>query len=854
MRTAPYALVRSTLLTLPAETAPAAAFRRGLDRITELEAALTDLLPALGDALYESAAGHDPAFHREVVLPLRRALHNGRAPRPALLARLGDLPVRVPELGSWLDLRERRSAALAELAAGTAGALAAERTALSALCREPGFALAASYTSPDLLRAVERAGTGAADRKARKEEPGVLRQALRASTRTSPLSWFTGVGWGALTPPAAHATAADSTWGEGAGDVAAAFTGVTVKTNRTLVEGLCSALLADPRRRSRLPHRMTSTARLADGRATFVRSRTAFAGGRFLLADEDEVTVAATAPLLRVAELCATPAPLDELAAALAPPQDRSPALTYLAQLADAGLLVPVPPVGPQDPDPEAGLVRWLRGTGALPEDAALADRIEEIAELTGKFGASDPRERVALAAVLRTRWQDLLAAAGAPAVQDTAALTVLAEDVVARRPLPLDGHLDAADQEALRELSAVAEVFDLGHAVRRIVRDRFVARYGPGGTCHRVWEFGTEASRAWQEAITWSGEELAPLRAELVAPGDGPDADVLLRPEAVRGLGERLPAWATERPLSYAYFLQRDARDGLLCLNHVYGGWGRFLSRFLDSLDPEAARAVTREIRRAGGAGARPVQIRPVGGFNANLHPLLVADEFGADGDGASMTESAVELVHDEETDQIRVRLAATGELLDVFYPGLLAPHMLAPRIAPLLADQPHGVADFTALVPRYVTEVPGGTLVRTPRLRHRHVVLRRRRWQLAAGTVEALRAELAADAEVPVATTARWRALLGVPDRLFLHPVGVAGGESAGEEFMRRLALPKPQFVDLGNALHLRCLHKWLDRHPDGLVLEEALPAPGGLPGRPGPAVELVVETYRGRVGGTS
>lgn len=195
---------------------------------------------------------------------------------------------------------------------------------------------------------------------------------------------------------------------------------------------------------------------------------------------------------------------------------------------------------------------------------------------------------------------------------------------------------------------------------------------------------------------------------------------------------------------------------------------------------------------------------------------------------------------------------MAATGELLDVFYPGLLAPLMLAPRIAALLADRPHGMVDFAALVPRYAGEVPGGTLVRTPRLRYRHIVLRRRRWQLSAGAVEALRAELAADAEVPVAAAARWRALLGAPEQVFLHPVPAAGvgGQSAGADFMRRLALPKPQFVDLGNALHLRCLRKWLDRHPDGVVLEEALPAPGGR-ARPGRAVELVVETYR--AGGT-
>lgn len=150
---------------------------------------------------------------------------------------------------------------------------------------------------------------------------------------------------------------------------------------------------------------------------------------------------------------------------------------------------------------------------------------------------------------------------------------------------------------------------------------------------------------------------------------------------------------------------------------------------------------------------------------------------------------------------------------------------------------------------MPRRVTEVPGGQLVRTPRLRHRHVVLRRRRWKLAAGTVAALRGELAAaGAEVPFEAAARWRALLGVPDQLFLHPpLGAPAGAGGAEDGApARPAPPKPQFVDLGNALHLRCLDKWLARHPDGLVLEEALPAPGGRR-RATRAVEVVVETYR-------
>ncbi|WP_274035580.1 hypothetical protein [Streptomyces sp. MMBL 11-1] len=174
-RIAPGALVRTTLLSLPAEPAPAAAFRAALAELVVLEGRLTALAPALGDALYASRADHTEEYHREVVLPLRRAVHNGRAPRPALLRRLEGLPDRLPELRAWLTARRRREELLTALRAGAGPALSAGRSVLAGLCREPSFLRAASFTSADLLRAVVRAGQGREDRRTRKEEPGVLR-------------------------------------------------------------------------------------------------------------------------------------------------------------------------------------------------------------------------------------------------------------------------------------------------------------------------------------------------------------------------------------------------------------------------------------------------------------------------------------------------------------------------------------------------------------------------------------------------------------------------------------------------------------------------------------------------------
>ncbi|EFL19207.1 predicted protein [Streptomyces sp. C] len=129
---------------------------------------------------------------------------------------------------------------------------------------------------------------------------------------------------------------------------------------------------------------------------------------------QDEAEVAASAPLERLAGLCRTPATPARLAAALAAPGDRAAAMAYLDQLVDAGLLVPVPPVGPQEADPLGRLAAWLRAGG----ESGLAAQVDEVADATRKFGAAGPRERTVLLALLRDRWTALMASAGRPAAR----------------------------------------------------------------------------------------------------------------------------------------------------------------------------------------------------------------------------------------------------------------------------------------------------------------------------------------------------------------------------------------------------------------------------------------------------
>src|SRR5205814_1880630 len=102
---APYALVR--LAALPCPPAPPATlpFREVMTSLAGKEAEVIAVARELVERLHDSSGTHSAVFHQNVVLPLRRDVHNGRMPRPALLAALDTLPDRIPLLAKWLALR-----------------------------------------------------------------------------------------------------------------------------------------------------------------------------------------------------------------------------------------------------------------------------------------------------------------------------------------------------------------------------------------------------------------------------------------------------------------------------------------------------------------------------------------------------------------------------------------------------------------------------------------------------------------------------------------------------------------------------------------------------------------------------
>ncbi|MET9065369.1 lantibiotic dehydratase [Streptosporangium sandarakinum] len=832
---APFAVVRRAALPYPERPQRAEPWRAALRELAGLLRTMEAAAPGLADALAASAARHSLDFHRAVVLPLRRDVHNGRVPRESLAARLGDLPERVPGLAGWLAAARARARLEQELAAGWDDALTAEREVLAGICTAEPLRRAVTLTGRDLLYGVDRtaACAGRPDKRARQAEPTVLRYALRATSKTSPLSWYTSVGLG---------------WWDGRPGCDPQPRACS-QVNHVLVTRLLNALLGDPGRRVNLPHRLAPALREHDGRVVYQRDIPQADATHVHAAREERVELALTGPIafllrhLRQGER--TPRELAELLARnIASPAAAQAAGAYVGQMIDVGLIVPVWPVDPQDPDVLGSLARWLEtapAAGGAVSDGVVADllvaggslagRLASLRERTAAFSSLPAAARPAALAALADDWRETGELVGA----DLAGVPVLMEDVTLPRPLPLGAGHGRADLPALARLTPLTMLFDHHLFVRRLVTERFVDLYGSGArvplsACTELM------SQVWSQVLGNSqrdpGIEAAreQVRELISAAGDPHSLDREIPGEAVNAAADLLPAWVHARPVSYSYFVQ-PVPGGGLAVNHVYAGFARFTSRFLPQLDPSATAAVTEWLHRV--LGPDTVQYRPVLGFNANLHPMVTAREVGEDPRWADLPPEELDLLHDEDTDLVRVVDRATGRPLSVLYLGFLVPYSLPDRTAPLTADLVCGHPALSGLAGRRET----GGVTELGRLTHDGIVLQRRKWKFADDAATALRE--AFRSEHPAVAAARLRARHGLPEHLFAE-ASTAVDSLAG--FLRKLRAAKPQYVDLGNALHLRCLPAHLERYPEDIALVEALPVPGTVDE---PVTELIVES---------
>lgn len=797
------------------------------------------------DQLYE-LAGRLSGKERHRVLMLRRAIYNDRSP--------GTAAATWPDaVAGWLAEHEAAGRAEAAVRAGYDGFLGAERSAMADAIGDESLQLGLALNAPQALDAVARYRhrADAPTARERKSERGIVQYLTRAMVRTSPLSWFTAIGFGVwsaagipLDSPRFDRRVARSAITVDRALFSNAITGLTPP-----VPGAVAAVLA-----------CNSTLRVTGTGVRFQR----WAQGRIHLV-ETPLTQQLRV-LLLVTQMGPLPAPVLAEQVALRLGVTAQAGARLAASAAAAQILVAGPAFDSQaaDPLPPARDLLGPRHPGT-----ALLSAMQR--EMTEVASGSVPRRRAALARleVIGDRINQL---SSRPAQMH------LNEDVL----LPTVAVTDRGYQAALHDLADVAElahVFDPYLLTRCLLTAAFTDRFGVGGSATLVDcadDLGRDISararlikgggrEQWSQA---GGEDLARLltvreqaRAAItgeIEAGRG-EEEVWVPAGRLRALAAGLPDRLRDRPASYGLLVQ--PAGGRLVLNGCYSGHNLLGMRFLGKArhcghaaveEPGMAGTpltgcVSERVRRLFGAdGVTLLEDYGLHGSNLNHRVRLLPDLLTpADWLGIS-------LVHDPRRDGLSLTMA-DGTPVRILYSGMrwIQTLPLPLRIAIWLTDSGHVALDPVGWARRVALRADhegapltaGEPTSGYPRLVAGAVVISRRRWYPGSDFASALAVP---DEAGRLLAITRWRAAHGVSEEVVVKTVRELGPDADPatvlDRYQRMRRQGKPQYADLASALMIRVLPRLLERHGPGFV-EEALP---GLSAG-GHAFEWVIEYDR-------
>ncbi|HST67802.1 MAG TPA: lantibiotic dehydratase [Mycobacteriales bacterium] len=817
----------------------------GTDRLAAAGAALSDPLGALVKETEDDAL-------RRRLLAIRRGVFNGTAPRDAAALAEGLTGPVGAALREWLCARARLDALIRTGDDLVAADLDRTRAALRALVAgedrlRTGIVLA-SPTLDGQLDAYAR-GTGTPDKRGRRIERSVLSYLYRTACKASPFSTFTAVAAGRFGsgPDQAGPVALGPEW-----------TGFA-RLNVVVLMRLAELIAAAPRLRDDLPVLPSAGWAAEDDRVRFVR-RTVTAGDddasvSFDAAQDRLFFLRRSGVLDRMLALFADrPAlRLGELVRWLGADTDAGPAEAdrYVTALLELGMLqLPALRTDVHDLDPLAAFQQALRAVGR-PWAEEVAAALDGPLATVRAYPAAGAGTRRRLLADLRA---DLVAIqSGLGAARPSLPQVLLYEDV--RASVDTTG-CDRADwtrlaAEPLRELARIFPVFDVALPQRLTLEGFFLARYGEGGRCddllRLVHDFHEDlfdqylSFTAQQPAAepdgtprpeqNWLGRpELTALdaaRAELVgrmralwtSTPDGA-AEVELPADTIEAVAGLLPRQRRFAPHSHFVQLADRPGDPLVVLNNSYGGLGFPFTRFTHALGDDVTAGLRRTLAAAAPPGAVLAEV--TAGFattNLNLHTRLVDHEIVCPGETSSAPPEAridlddLMLEHDPEAGRLVLRSRRLGREVVPVYLGYLVPMVLPeiPRTLLLLSPTSRASVDLWRGVP---TGPARDGVVSRPRVRHRSLVLARRRWSCP---VEAIRPGGGSEAGRYLAWQ-RWRRTHGLPPRVFATVYEPDGGSWTGGT--------KPQYVDFDSVLSLIALDGLLRNPAARAVFEEALP----------------------------
>ncbi|MET7288117.1 lantibiotic dehydratase [Streptomyces sp. NPDC005573] len=550
----------------------------------------------------------------------------------------------------------------------------------------------------------------------------------------------------------------------------------------------------------------------------------------------------------------------------------------YLTALRDLGILqLTGLATSVHGGDPLGAFQRSLRLLDR-PWADGIAARLDEAADALARYPAADVPARRALLASLRAGLLSLQTDLGAE--RPVLPQTLLYEDVSAGTTAADRGEWVALAAGPLRSVGRVLPAFDVALPQRLTLKGFFLARFGRGGRCEDLLklvhdfhedifrqylqftaardDFLPDGSHAPEEnwlgmaEITAVDRTRARLTERMRAAWDGlPDGaeefmlDDTVVDEMAAELAGAAPAFQPQ-----SHFLQLARRDGdpLAVLNNSYGGLCFPFTRFTHCFDqPEnggggraagedgaagesdatgLTRALREELRRVLPPGAVLAEVTAgAATTNLNLHGRLTDHEIVCPGESSTAPEEArihlddLYAVHDAGTDRLLLRSRRLDREVVPLYLGYLVPMVLPeiPRTLLLFSPTARSVLDVWRGVPAGPSD---GGVTRRPRVRHHSLVLQRRSWTAADGSLP-LRAPGTGDGDWYLAWH-RWRVRHGLPARVFATVHEETGGGAAGAWF----GASKPQYVDFDSPLSLTALEGLLAGRRARTVFEEMLP----------------------------
>ncbi|MGL5866316.1 MAG: hypothetical protein ACRCYX_10685 [Dermatophilaceae bacterium] len=862
---APYALLRHNLLPS----------RRIADNPERLATTLWEL-SALRSEREVCRAAMDADLHHRVsiasgperkeLIALRRDLRAGRPWASSTRAADG-----LAETLRWHEVENRIASIEAILADRYEGSVRAERMVLAGLLADDdlrkSLAMSSEWLPGSALRYARHAETGLPKR-ARKAEESLLRFALRAAHKTSPLTRYTATAFVLWSGDAA----------ESMDDVRLDARG-TMSLNRGLIRAVEQAVAREPDGVlvSRLRPNPTLVEREHGYQVTVRGSLLGHTDARATAAFDVRIPHGAlmTGLLAWFGTRHGASASIGEFASLFAAgEEDFGRVADVLVRLVRRGVLVADAAAESAEPN---GWLPWARAVAAAVDGpvrragAALVDAHDVLLE----YPAASAERRVEIGRAVTAHVDRSVRSLGVPAVADALFYEDVADPEVRRlRPEGL-----AETIGAIRRLVDTVHIFDEQHVLGRIYTRRLVEKLGPGFVstdwvllgdvfvealhdallvaAGRAEDIGTMRDPRLGELVELRESILAAVGERVLASDGG---DVEIGDDVMARVATSTPSWLHRHPASYSVFWQplRNSGSVVAVTNKIYNGWGNFLSRYVSLFGPEARHSVEDMIERSRLPGEVVAEFRAVNGFSGNVHPCLTPMEIETGGrrTASSIGMDELVVVHDRIEDEVRLTRRGAPGSVRALYLGFLVPYYLPRRLAILTAlggsgavlFEPHAVADRIAS--------PSPDQVRCyPRVTIGGVAVTRRRWRVPAALLPAQRHD-----ERPGQYHTRlnlWRLDHGIPEHVYLHPpapeLGDSSAEGTGmdEYFGAYLTNRKPQALDFLSALQVSHLKKLTSKLPGPVIeIEEALPAHGTShlnQGREN-AVEFVSEFYRG------